>query len=261
MGEHTTCKTNLVEVRDLCVRLGGRKILEGASIDVAKGEILGIVGGSGSGKSVFMRAIIGLVPKVSGKIVLFNRDVDQLDDSESRALELNYSVMFQRGAMFSSLTVLENVQFQMREILDLPTKLQLEMAHLKLEMVGLSKTDSNKYPSQLSGGMIKRAALARALALDPQLMFLDEPTSGLDPISAGNFDELIKSLQQTLGLTVFFITHDLESLYAIADRIGVVADKKIAAVGKFADMIKNTHPWIHSYFMGKRGQALAARFS
>jgi phospholipid/cholesterol/gamma-HCH transport system ATP-binding protein len=248
-----------VRIRDLTVRLGGRDILKGLDLDVHKGEILGVVGGSGSGKSVLLRTIIGLLPKFFGTIEIFGQNVDEIAQEEIQTLEKRWGVMFQHGALFSSLTVRQNIQFQMRETLDLSDRLRNEMANLKLEMVGLKKSDGDKMPSQLSGGMTKRAALARALALDPEFMLLDEPTSGLDPISAGDFDELIKTLQSTLGLTIFFVTHDLESLQSIADRSAVVADGKIVAAGSIKSMLNHPHPWVKSYFCGKRGSAVFNR--
>jgi phospholipid/cholesterol/gamma-HCH transport system ATP-binding protein len=249
----------IVRVRDLMVRLGNKNIIDGLSLDVRRGEILGIVGGSGSGKSVLMRTIIGLLPKYAGLIELFDHDVDRLDEIELRRIERLWGVMFQRGALFSSLTLKQNIQFQMREALELSECLQEEMSIAKLEMVGLSPSDGIKMPSELSGGMTKRAALARALALDPEFVLLDEPTSGLDPISAGEFDELIKTLQDTLGLSVFLVTHDLESLYTITDRIAVIAEGRIVAQGTIGKMLQSEHPWVKSYFRGRRGNAMAKR--
>ena len=231
--------------------MGGRDILNGLSLDVRRGEILGIVGGSGSGKSVLLRTIIGLLPKRSGTIELFGQDVDTLSEREMNRIERRWGVMFQRGALFSSLTVRQNIQFQMREALNISDSTINEITNIKLEMVGLQLADGDKYPAQLSGGMTKRAALARALALDPEFVLLDEPTSGLDPISAGDFDELIKTLQTTLGLTVFFVTHDLDSLHAITDRIAVVAEGRIVADGTIRQMHAHKHPWVKRYFEGK----------
>lgn len=252
-------KKPIVSVKDLTVRFGETTIIDGLSLDVNRGEILGIVGGSGSGKSVLLRTIIGLLPKFSGKIELFDRDVDNLDEEEVRRIERMWGVMFQHGALFSSLNLKQNIQFQMREVLGLSERMLEEMSNAKIEMVGLSASDSNKMPSELSGGMTKRAALARALALDPEFVLLDEPTSGLDPISAGEFDALIKTLQQTLGLTVFLVTHDLESLYTITDRIAVIAEGKIVAQGTLDKMLKSNHHWVKSYFRGRRGKAMAKR--
>jgi phospholipid/cholesterol/gamma-HCH transport system ATP-binding protein len=250
---------SIVRVRDLTVRFGDTTIIDGLSLDVKRGEILGVVGGSGSGKSVLLRTIIGLLPKYSGQIDLFNRNVESLDESELRNIERMWGVMFQHGALFSSLNLKHNIEFQMREILGLSERMLEEMSNAKIEMVGLSMNDRNKMPSELSGGMTKRAALARALALDPEFVLLDEPTSGLDPISAGEFDELIKTLQQTLGLTVFLVTHDLESLYTITDRIAVIAEGKIVAQGTIEKMLQSNHHWVKSYFRGRRGSAMAKR--
>lgn len=255
----TETRTNIISVQDLVVGFGTRTVLDHVSLDVKSGQILGLVGGSGSGKSVMLRTIIGLLPKRSGHVRLLGQDTDVLDDAERHALQRRYGVLFQQGALFSSLTVLQNVQFPMREFLRLPEDLLDEIASTKLEMVGLSPLDGSKFPSELSGGMTKRVALARALALDPELVFLDEPTSGLDPISAGEFDELIRTLQQTLGLTVFMVTHDLNSLHTVCDRIAVLANGRIAADGTIDDMLRNEHPWVKAYFRGPRGQLIAQR--
>ena len=210
-------------------------MLDRLDLDVYRGEILGFVGGSGAGKSVLLRTIIGLVPKRAGRIEVFGVDLTQASEEQRRAIERRWGVLFQQGALFSSLTVRQNVQFPMREYLDLSERLLDEVAVAKLEMVGLSADVCDKYPSELSGGMTKRVALARALALDPEIVFLDEPTSGLDPISAGEFDNLIRTLQQTLGLTVFMVTHDLDSLHTVCDRIAVLADGKVIVGGPDGD--------------------------
>lgn len=244
-------------VRDLVVGFGDRIVLDQLALDVRRGEILGFVGGSGSGKSVLLRTIIGLLPKRQGSIEVLGIDLDYADDAQWQAVERRWGVLFQQGALFSSLTALENVQFPMREYLGLSEKLLREIALTKLEMVGLDVGDGGKLPSELSGGMTKRVALARALALDPEIVFLDEPTSGLDPISAGDFDELIKTLQQTLGLTVFMVTHDLESLHTVCDRVAALADGKVIAIGPIADMVHSEHPWMTAYFQGKRAHILA----
>lgn len=249
----------LVKVRGLTVGFSEQLILKNLNLDVYKGEILGVVGGSGAGKSVLLRTILGLIPKRSGTIELFGQNRDELDTDARRALERQWGVMFQRGALFSSLTVRQNVQFQMREFLDLSDRLLDEMANAKLEMVGLKVSDGDKMPSELSGGMTKRVALARALALDPPFVLLDEPTSGLDPISAGEFDDLIRTLQNTLGLTVFMVTHDLESLYAISNRIAVLADGRVVETGDLNDMLSSSHPWVQTYFGGQRGALIAGR--
>lgn len=249
----------VIKVRDLVVGFGDQIVLDHLTLDVTGGEILGVVGASGSGKSVLMRTIIGLLPKRHGSIDVLGVDLQQANEAERRALERRWGVLFQQGALFSSLTVRENVQFPMRENLDLSPRLMNEMALAKLEMVGLSRDDANKFPAELSGGMTKRVALARALALDPEIVFLDEPTSGLDPISAGDFDELIRTLQQTLGLTVFMVTHDLESLYTACDRIAVLADGKVVVEGPLETMLECEHPWVKTYFQGKRGGMLVDR--
>ncbi|GAB4065630.1 ABC transporter ATP-binding protein [Ancylobacter sonchi] len=245
----------IIHVSDLVVAFGDRKILKGLSLDVRRGEILGFVGASGGGKSVLTRTILGLVPKVSGTVQVFGQDLDALDFEERRKLEQRWGVLFQQGALFSSLTVKQNIQFPMREFLTMSQQLMDEVALAKVEMVGLPPDVLEKMPSELSGGMIKRVALARALALDPEILFLDEPTSGLDPIGAGEFDDLIATLQQTLGLTVFMVTHDLDSLHSVCDRIAALADGKVIAVGPIEAMLKSDHPWVHAYFHGKRARA------
>jgi phospholipid/cholesterol/gamma-HCH transport system ATP-binding protein len=249
----------VIKVRDLVVAFGDRPVLNHLSLDVRRGEILGFVGGSGAGKSVLMRTIIGLIPKRSGTIEVLGTDLSRASDTARVAVERNWGVLFQNGALFSSLTVRQNVQFPMREHLKLSERLMDEIAIAKLEMVGLTARDAEKFPSELSGGMTKRVALARALALDPEIVFLDEPTSGLDPISAGDFDALIRTLQQTLGLTVFMVTHDLDSLYSVTDRIAALADGKVVAEGPIETMLRSEHPWVKAYFRGKRASAMAHR--
>nr|WP_281502934.1 ATP-binding cassette domain-containing protein [Ancylobacter crimeensis] len=225
------------------------------SLDVKSGEILGFVGASGGGKSVLTRTILGLVPKRSGTVEVFGQDLDTLDWRQRQALERRWGVLFQQGALFSSMTVKENIQFPMREYLDMSQKLLDELAIAKIEMVGLKADVAEKAPSELSGGMIKRAALARSLALDPEILFLDEPTSGLDPIGAGEFDDLIATLQHTLGLTVFMVTHDLDSLHSVCDRVAALVDGQVAAVGPIESMLESKQPWIQAYFHGKRARA------
>jgi phospholipid/cholesterol/gamma-HCH transport system ATP-binding protein len=242
----------IVRVRDLVVGFGDHVVLDHLSIDMRQGEILGFVGGSGSGKTVLMRTIIGLVQRREGSIEVRGIDLAHADDEARQSIEQRWGILFQQGALFSSLTVKENTQVPMREHLHLSQRMMDEMALAKLDMVGLRPRDADKLPSELSGGMTKRAALARALALDPDILFLDEPTSGLDPISAGDFDDLIRTLQQTLGLSVFMVTHDLESLRTVCDRIAVLADGKVAAIGGLSDMLASTHPWVRAYFHGRR---------
>ena len=244
----------VISVRDLVVSFGAATVLDRVTLDVFRGEILGFVGGSGAGKSVLMRTIIGLLPKRAGTIEVFGSDLAILDGRERRAVERRWGVLFQQGALFSSLTVRQNVQFPMREHLDLSPRLIDEIALAKLEMVGLDPAVAEKFPAELSGGMIKRVALARALALDPDIVFLDEPTSGLDPVGAAAFDELIRTLQRTLGLSVFMVTHDLDSLHAVCDRIAVLVDGRVIAAGPIEAMLASEHQWLKSYFRGKRGR-------
>jgi phospholipid/cholesterol/gamma-HCH transport system ATP-binding protein len=248
----------LIRARDLVVSFGTQIVLDHLSLDLRPGEILGVVGASGAGKSVLLRTIIGLIQKRQGSIEIMGTDLDSAGEAEIRAIARRWGILFQQGAMFSSLTVLQNIQFPMRENLQLSELLLEELAIAKLEMVGLDARDGNKLPSQISGGMTKRAALARALALDPEVVFLDEPTSGLDPISAQEFDTLIRTLQQTLGLSVFMVTHDLNSLHAVCDRIAALADGKVVAEGSMSVMLASEHPWVKAYFQGQRGRLLAA---
>jgi phospholipid/cholesterol/gamma-HCH transport system ATP-binding protein len=249
-----TSNTAVISVRDLTVGFGDATVLDRASLDVFEGEILGFVGGSGAGKSVLMRTIIGLLPKRNGRIEVLGTDLAAVNDDERRAVERRWGVLFQQGALFSSLTALQNVQFPIREYLNLSPRLIEEIALAKLEMVGLNADVRGKYPSELSGGMVKRVALARALALDPDIVFLDEPTSGLDPIGAAEFDALIRTLQRTLGLSVFMVTHDLDSLHTVCDRIAVLSEGRIIATGPIETMLASEHPWLKSYFRGKRGR-------
>ena len=247
----------VIRVRDIVVGFGEKLVLKGLDLDVRRGEVLGFVGGSGTGKSVLTRAILGLTPKRKGVIEVFGRNLDLLRTSERKALERRWGVLFQQGALFSGLTVLQNIQLPMREHLHISQALMNELAMLKLDLVGLKRDAADKFPSELSGGMIKRAALARALALDPEILFLDEPTSGLDPIGAAEFDQLIATLQKTLGLTVYMVTHDLDSLYSICDRIAALADGKIVATGTIEEMLASDHPWLRAYFHGQRARQLA----
>lgn len=251
----------VIRVRGLVVGFGDRIIMRDLDLDVYRGEVLGFVGGSGQGKSVLMRAILGLLAKRAGRIELFGADRDTLSSRERRSLEQRWGVLFQNGALFSSLTVKQNIQMPMRENRDVSQRLMDELAMLKLELVGLPADAADKLPSELSGGMVKRAALARALSLDPELVFLDEPTSGLDPIGAAEFDELIRTLQHTLGLTVFMVTHDLDSLYSICDRVAALADGKVIAAGPMETMLASDHPWLRAYFHGIRGSRLTGAHS
>jgi len=247
-----TSNEAVISVRDLVVGFGAIDVLDRLTLDVFRGEILGFVGGSGAGKSVLMRTIIGLLPKRGGTIEVFGADLAALSERERRTIERRWGVLFQQGALFSSLTVQQNIQFPIREYLRLSPRLTDEIAIAKLEMVGLTADVRRKYPAELSGGMIKRVALARALALDPDIVFLDEPTSGLDPIGAAEFDELILTLQRTLGLSVFMVTHDLDSLHAICGRIAVLSEGRVIATGPIEAMLESDHPWLKSYFRGKR---------
>ncbi len=244
--------TPIISIRDLTVGFGRTEVLSGVTLDVLPGEILGVVGGSGAGKSVLLRTIIGLLRPHAGSINVLGTELIRATPEQRRSIERRWGVLFQHGALFSSLTALQNVQFPMREFLDLSDRLRDEMAIAKLEMVGLSADDGAKLPAELSGGMTKRVALARALALDPDIVFLDEPTSGLDPISAGAFDELIRTLQQTLGLTVYMVTHDQDSLATVCDRIAALADGKVVALGTLTALQASPHPWVRAYLQGRR---------
>ncbi|HEX2018665.1 MAG TPA: ABC transporter ATP-binding protein [Aurantimonas sp.] len=248
----------IISVRDVTVSFGENTILEKLSLDVRRGEILGFVGPSGSGKSVLLRTILGLNPMQGGTIEVFGINYPEADDADRLAVERRWGVLFQHGALFSSLTVLENIEVPMREYLDLSPGLMRELARLKLDLVGLKQDAGNKFPSELSGGMIKRAALARALALDPDIVFLDEPTSGLDPIGAADFDQLIMTLRDTLGLSVYMVTHDLDSLFQACDRIAVLGERKVLVEGPLPTMLAFDHPWVKSYFHGKRARTIVA---
>jgi len=246
----------IIHIAGLVTRFGPQTVHDGVDLDVRRGEILGIVGGSGTGKSVLMRCIIGLIRPAAGTIEVFGQDIRKLGDAGWRALRRRWGVLFQDGALFSSLTVAQNVEAPLKEHSKLPADLRREIADLKISLVGLPPEAANKYPSELSGGMRKRAGLARALALDPEIVFLDEPTAGLDPIGAAAFDQLIGRLQRSLGLTVVMVTHDLDSLYAICDRIAVLIDKRVK-VGTIESLMREDIPWIQDYFKGPRGRAAA----
>lgn len=244
-----------IEVRGLRTAFGTQVVHEGLDLTIERGEIVGVVGGSGSGKSVLMRAILGLQRPQAGRVEVLG--IDALDDSTDArlAIERQTGVLFQGGALFSSLSVLENIMVPLKEHHALSDDLMHALCWMKLRLAGLPSNAAEKLPSQLSGGMKKRAGLARALSLDPPLLFLDEPTAGLDPISAAAFDELILSLKRSLGLTVFLITHDLDTLYAICDRVAVLADRHVVACAPIAEIERFEHPWVQEYFHGPRGRA------
>lgn len=246
----------VIRVRGLTNSFGSQIVHENLDLDVRRGEILGVVGGSGTGKSVLMRSIIGLQRPDAGEVEVFGESTIDREETEDKAVRGRWGVLFQNGALFSTLTVAENVQVPIREFYPaIDQQLLDEIATYKIVATGLPSESSSKFPSELSGGMRKRAGLARALALDPELLFLDEPTAGLDPIGAAAFDNLIRALKDLLGLTVFLITHDLDTLYAICDRVAVLADKQVVAVGTIPELLALDHPWIQEYFNGPRGRA------
>lgn len=248
-----------IVVKGLVNRFGDQTVHEDLSLTVNRGEILGVVGGSGTGKSVLMRSIIGLQTPDEGEIEVFGRSMTDAEPDENLGLRNRWGVLFQGGALFSTLTVGENVEVPLKQFYpDIDPDLMHEIARYKVMLSGLPEDAVAKYPSELSGGMKKRAGLARALALDPELLFLDEPTAGLDPIGAATFDRLTRELKQTLGLTVFLITHDLDTLYEICDRVAVLADGKVIAVGTIPELLETDHPWIDEYFNGPRGRAARA---
>lgn len=243
----------VISVRDIVNRFGAQVVHDGVSFDVHAGEVFGIVGGSGSGKSVLLKTLLGLRRPDAGTIEVEGRDITRMSERELRAVKRRYGVTFQHGALFTSLTVAENIILPVVESLDLAESTLQSLAELRLRMVGLPVAAGSKYPAQLSGGMIKRAALARALALDPALLFLDEPTAGLDPIAAAAFDELVLYLRRTLGLTVVMVTHDLDTLARTCDRVAVLVDRKVI-VDTLEGIVRNDHPWIREYFHGARGR-------
>jgi len=250
----------IIDVRGLKNSFGDQVVHEGLDLSVCKGEILGVVGGSGTGKSVLMRSIIGLQTPTEGEVEVFGEPMIGRDEEEAKHVRRRWGVLFQGGALFSTLTVAENVQVPIKEFYPgIDQELQDEIASYKISMSGLASDAGTKYPSELSGGMRKRAGIARALSLDPELLFLDEPTAGLDPIGAAAFDQLILELRDSLGLTVFLITHDLDTLYAICDRVAVIADRKVVAVGTIDELLALDHKWIQDYFGGPRGRAAAQR--
>ena len=244
----------VIRVRGLVTDLGGNLIHDHVDLDVHRGEVLAVVGGSGSGKSVLLRSIVGLMRPQSGRIQVFGQDVLDLEEDELRAIQMRCGVLFQEGALFSAQTVAENVQVPLREYTSMSQELMNEIAAMKLSMVGLPEDAARKKPSELSGGMKRRAGLARALALDPEIVFLDEPTAGLDPIAANRFDELIRDLQKSLNLTVFMVTHDLDTLRATADRIAVLVGRRLK-IGTIESLKADPDPWIQEYFSGPRGRA------
>ena len=246
----------LLEVSGLVNRFGEQVVHDGLDMRVEEGEVFGVVGGSGTGKSVLLRTILGLRRPQAGRVTLHGEDITQMSRRELRRAKAGYGVTFQEGALYSSLTVRENIQLPMIEHLRLGRTVLDGLALLKLRLVGLPAEAGEKYPAQLSGGLVTRAALARALALDPKLLFLDEPTSGLDPISAAAFDDLIAYLQRELRLTVVMITHDLDSIFRICNRVGVIVDRKMVT-GTLDEIVGNPHPWIRSYFHGERAKRFA----
>jgi phospholipid/cholesterol/gamma-HCH transport system ATP-binding protein len=248
----------VISVKGLTNRFGEQAVHENLDLEVRQGEILGVVGGSGTGKSVLMRSIIGLQVPEAGEVEVFGEPMLGRQDTGAKGVRSRWGVLFQNGALFSTLTVAENVQVPIREYHpSFDQRFLDEIASYKIVATGLPAESSSKYPSELSGGMRKRAGLARALALDPELLFLDEPTAGLDPIGAEAFDALIKGLRDLLGLTVFLITHDLDTLHAICDRVAVLADRQVVAVGTIEELLALDHPWIQEYFNGPRGRAAA----
>jgi phospholipid/cholesterol/gamma-HCH transport system ATP-binding protein len=245
----------VIRLRGLRNQFGSHVVHDNLDLDVYRGEILGVVGGSGTGKSVLLRTIAGLQRPSAGSVEVLGVDVLTADEDTRAALEARWGVMFQDGALFSSLTVRENVEVPLRAVPGLDPAIRSALADLKISMAGLPYLAGDKYPSELSGGMRKRAGLARALALDPEIVFLDEPTAGLDPIGASAFDELIRGLSRSMGLTVFLVTHDLDTLHACCDRIAVLAEKKVLVTGTMKEMLTVDHPWVHEYFHGPRARA------
>lgn len=244
----------IIRVRGVVNRFGHQVVHDGLDLDVMPGEVFGIVGGSGSGKSVLLRTMLGLQRPVEGSVEIAGHEITRASVPEMLEVKRRYGVTFQQGALFTSLTVAQNVQLPIAEYYDVSEKVLDELAELKIRMVGLPADAADKYPAQLSGGMVKRAALARALALDPALLFLDEPTSGLDPISAAAFDRLVLYLQKNLSLTVVMITHDLDTIFRTCNRVGVIVDRRMIS-GTLDEIVRHEHPWIREYFHGERSRA------
>jgi phospholipid/cholesterol/gamma-HCH transport system ATP-binding protein len=245
----------VISLRGITNSFGAASIHENLDLDIRKGEILGVIGGSGTGKSVLLRTILGLNRQKKGSVTILGADMARLAEKEKDAIRRLWGVLFQDGALFSSLTVSENIQFPLREFTDLPPSLRREIARMKIAAVGLPLSSGGKFPAELSGGMRKRAGLARALAMDPEILLLDEPTAGLDPLAAADFDQLLLTLRKNLDLTVGMVTHDLDALYAVCDRVAVLAEKRIYAVDTIDKLIQLDHPWIREYFTGPRGRA------
>lgn len=256
-GEAAQTRDKVIEVRGLRNQFGSQVVHDNLDLDIWRGEIVGVVGGSGSGKSVLLRSIIGLNRPAAGSVKLLGQEMIGISDSRRAEIERRCGVLFQNGALFSSLTVAENVAVPMREHFRLPPALMQRLAALKIALAGLPPNAGAKYPSELSGGMVKRAALARSLALDPDILFLDEPTAGLDPIGAAAFDQLILTLRESLGLTVFLITHDLDTLYTICDRVAVLSQKRVLVADALSKVERYDDPWVQEYFQGPRGRAAA----
>jgi phospholipid/cholesterol/gamma-HCH transport system ATP-binding protein len=259
MIAHPDDEKPVIEVQGLVNSFGDFNVHQDLDLTVRRGEILGVVGGSGTGKSVLMRSIIGLQRPSAGRIDVLGRCITESDLEQGLGVRRRWGILFQGGALFSTLTVGENVEVPLKKYYPgLDPEFRAEIARYKVMLTGLPESAVQKYPSELSGGMKKRAGLARALALDPELLFLDEPTAGLDPIGAAKFDRLTRELKETMGLTVFLITHDLDTLYEICDRVAVIAEKKIIAVGTIPELIATKHPWIEEYFNGPRGRSAHA---
>lgn len=256
-----TDETPLVQIRGLINRFGSQTVHDNLDLDIQPGEILGVVGGSGSGKSVLLRSIVGLRRPNAGSVKVFGEDLQSLNEHRRSEVERRFGVLFQRGALFSSLTVKENIALPLIEHADLTRDDAENLACMKLALAGLPRSAGDKFPSELSGGMVKRAALARALALDPDILFLDEPTAGLDPIGAAAFDQLILTLRDALGLSVFLVTHDLDTLYAICDRVAVLAEKRVLVADTLERVAATDNQWIQEYFHGPRGRAAATAAS